>query len=115
AGISRAAHLAGESVDVHVRFSIGGANPQARDGSKDGRGMATKFYLPDGSTTDLVALTLTVFMVRTPEDFIAFTEARAPDPETGQPDMAKLGAYLSEHPEAGPSLQQALSLQPPAS
>jgi catalase len=115
ARISRAAHLAGDRVDVHVRFSIGGADPGARDGSKDGRGMATKFYLPDGSTTDIVALTLTVFMVRTPEDFIAFTHARVPDPESGKPDMAKLGAYLSDHPEAGPSLQEALELRPPAS
>jgi catalase len=113
--ISRAAHLAGDPVDAHVRFSIGGANPQARDGSKDGRGMATKFYLPDGSTTDIIALTLSVFMVRNPEDFIAFTGARAPDPETGKPDMTKLGAYLAEHPEAGPSLQEALSFRPPAS
>jgi catalase len=115
AGISRAAHFSGEPVNAHVRFSIGGGNPQARDGSKDGRGMATKFYLPDGSTTDIVALTLSVFMVRTPEDFIAFTEARVPDPQTGKPDMAKLGAYLAEHPEAGPSIQEALQFKPPAS
>jgi catalase len=115
ARVSRAAHLAGDPVDVHVRFSIGGADPGARDGSKDGRGMATKYYLPDGATTDIVALTLTVFMVRTPEDFIAFTHARVPDPETGQADMVKLGAYLSDHPEAGPSLQEALALRPPAS
>src|SRR5947209_8098396 len=82
AQISRAAHLAGEQVDVHVRYSVGGSDPTARDGSKDGRGMATKFYLPDGATTDIIALTLHTFMVRTPEDFIAFTLARQPDPET---------------------------------
>src|SRR5581483_6171226 len=101
AGISRAAHFAGDPVDVHVRYSIGGSDPDARDVSKDGRGMATKFYLPDGSTTDIIALTLSTFMVRTPEDFIAFTLARKPDPETGRPDMQKMGAYLGEHPEAG--------------
>jgi catalase len=113
--ITRAAHMAGAPVDVHVRFSIGGANPHARDGSKDGRGMAIKFYLPDGTTTDIVALTLSLFMVRSVDDFIAFTEARAPDPATGKPDMDKLGAYLGAHPEAGPSLQQALASRPPAS
>src|SRR5438067_2379432 len=97
--ISRATHFSAP-VDAHVRFSIGGANPQARDGSKYGRGMATKFYLPDGGTTDIVGLTLSAFMLRTPEDFIAFTQARVPDPETGKPDMEKLGAYLGAHPEA---------------
>lgn len=54
-------------------------------------------------------------MVRTPEDFISFTQARVPDPQTSKPDMTKLGAYLAEHPEAGPSLQEALAFQPPAS
>jgi catalase len=54
-------------------------------------------------------------MVRTPEDFISFTHARVPDPASGKPDMAKLGAYLSDHPEAGPSLQEALALRAPAS
>jgi catalase len=115
ATVSRAMHLSGDPVKAHVRFSIGGGNPGARDGSKDGRGMATKFYLPDGSTTDIVALTLSVFMVRNAEDFIAFTEARVPDPQTGKPDMEKLGAYLAAHPEAGPSIQEALQFQPPAS
>jgi catalase len=115
AQISRAAHLAGDPVEVHVRYSIGGSDPAARDGSKDGRGMATKFYLPDGSTTDIIGLTLRTFMVRTPEDFITFTLARKPDPETGRPDMQKMGAYLGEHPEAGPAIQEALGFQPPAS
>ena len=47
--------------------------------------------------------------VRTPEDFLEFTRARVPDPETGQPDMAKLGPFLEAHPEAIPAIQAALS------
>ena len=35
--------------------------------------MAVKFYLPDGGKTDIVALTLPCFFVRTPEDFLSFT------------------------------------------
>ena len=40
------------------------------------------------------------FVIRTPEDFLELMRLRTPDPETGQPDMEKLGALLGDHPEA---------------
>ena len=55
------------------------------------------------------------FIVRTPEDFLEFTRAREPDPETGQPDMEKVGAFLGEHPEALPAIQATLGTDPPES
>jgi catalase len=117
AELTRAAHLRGEPVRVTVRFSNGSGDPSTPDNDRrDGRGMATKFYLPDGGTTDIVALTLPCFFVRTPEDFIAFAEARYPDSETGEPDMGKIGAFVQEHPETGAALQHILpSLVPPRS
>jgi catalase len=74
-----------------------------------------KFYLPDGSRTDVVMLNLPCFFARTPEDFIEFTTARKPDPETGQPDFGKVGAWLEAHPEAGPAIQAAVTADPPES
>jgi catalase len=71
-----------------------------------------KFYLPDGSKTDIVALSLPCFFARTPEDFLAFTRARKPDPETGQPDFEKLGAFLAQHPEATVAVQGTLNVEP---
>jgi catalase len=116
-GLTRAAHMQGDPVRVTVRFSNGSGDPGAPDGEpREGRGMSTKFYLPDGSTTDIVGLTLPAFFVRTPEDFLGFTSARKPDPETGEPDMQKLGAFVSEHPETAAALQVILpSLAPPRS
>lgn len=106
AALTRAAHMRGDPVRVTVRFSNGSGNPHAPDGERtEGRGMAIKFYLPDGDTTDIVSLTLPVFFVRTVEDFIAFTRTRKPDPETGQPDMEKIGAFMADHPETGAALQ----------
>lgn len=71
--------------------------------------MATKFYLPDGTVTDLIAITLPAFFVRTPEEFVAFTEAQAEakalDPKTGKPDLAKLKAFAAAHPNAARVLQ----------
>jgi catalase len=115
AALTSAAHMNGARVRATVRFSNGGGDPAAADSAKDGRGLAVKLYLEDGSRTDLVAITLPRFFVRTPEDFLDFTRARKPDPETGQPDLGKLGAFLEAHPEALPAIQHALSQPAPAS
>jgi catalase len=115
AAFSRAAHLAGPAVRAHVRFSNGSGDPEAPDAARDGRGMAVKFYLPDASTTDVVALSLPAFFARTPEDLLAFNEARRIDPRTGQPDLARVGAYLAAHPEAMTAVNAAITHPIPAS
>jgi catalase len=115
AEICRAAHLRGGSVPAHVRFSNGSGNPQGRDAAQDGRGIGVKLYLDDGTTTDLVGVSRRQFFVRTAEDFLEFTLARKPDPQTGQPDMERLGAFLGAHPEAGPAVQEQLLSKPPVS
>ena len=58
AALTRAAHMQGEPVPATVRFSNGGGDPAAKDSAKDGRGLAVKLYLEDGSRTDMVAITL---------------------------------------------------------
>src|SRR5260370_30825781 len=77
--------------------------------------MAVKVYLPDATTTDVVTLTLPTFFVRTPEELIEFNVARRADPETGAPDMAKVGAFLGEHPETVPAVTAAIAAPIPAS
>src|SRR5919107_526439 len=107
-GLTVAAHLQNEPVRVTTRFSNGGGDPGIPDYAREGRGMAVKFYLPDGGKTDIVALTLPCFFVRTPEDFIAFTKARL-EPEKLMPN------FLGAHPEALPAIQAALGADPPES
>jgi catalase len=108
ARLTTAAHMQGEPSRVTVRFSNGGGDPGIPDYAREGRGMAVKFYLADGSKTDIVGLTLPCFFVRTPEDFIAFTRARS-DPEKLMPE------FLGAHPEALPAIQAALGADPPES
>jgi catalase len=115
ARLSRAAHLAGGEIRAHVRFSNGSGDPTAPDGARDARGMAVKFYLPDSTTTDIVALSLPGFFARTSEDLLAFNDARRVDPETGQPDLERVGAYLAEHPEAMAAVNAAITHPIPAS
>jgi catalase len=106
--LTTAAHMQGEPTRVTVRFSNGGGDPGIPDYAREGRGMAVKWYLQDGTKTDIVALTLPCFFVRTPEDFIAFTKARL-DPEKLMPN------FLGAHPEALPAIQAALGAEPPES
>src|SRR5215211_5654487 len=115
ARLTRAAHMQGDPVRATVRLSNGGGNPDLPDYAREGRGLAVKLYLDDRSTTDMVAVSLPCFFVRTPEDFIEFTRSRKPDPETGQPDMEKIGAWLGAHPEAQVAIQAALAAGPPES
>jgi catalase len=107
-GLTTAAHMQDTPSKVTVRLSNGNGNPDVPDYAQDGRGLAVKFYLPDGEKTDVVAITLPCFFVRTPEDFLSFTRARK-DPENLMPD------WLGAHPEALPAIQGALSAQPPES
>ena len=115
ARLCRAAHLAGGDVRAHVRFSNGSGDPATPDTTRDGRGMAVKFYLPDSTTTDIVAISLPAFFARTPEDLLAFNAARRADPATGQPDIAKVGEYLAAHPEAMTAVGAAMAHPIPAS
>jgi catalase len=112
--LTRAAHMQGEPVRVTTRFSNGNGNPSTPDFVQDGRGMATKFYLPDGSRTDIVALNLPCFFVRTPEDFVEFTRAGKRLPVINQPGP-RFALYLATHREALPAVRAFLALKPPAS
>jgi catalase len=114
--LSRAAHFRDGRTRAHVRFSNGSGDPAAPDYEpREGRGMATKFYLADGMTTDVVAITLPAFFVNTVDGFLDFCRARTPDPATGEPDPAAIGAFLEQHPEALTAGAAVLSASPPES
>jgi catalase len=108
ASLTRAAHMQGEPVAATIRFSNGAGDPNRPDYAPDPRGLAVKFYLPDGSRTDMVAVSTPRFPTRTPEGFIEFIRLqRAP---------WKLPLFLARHPEALRVLPVAApTLRPPAS
>jgi catalase len=115
AALSTAFHLSGEPVEALVRFSSAPGIPHADDAEREGRGLAVKLRGGEGQEADILATTTPAFLARTPEDFLELLEARRPDPETGQPDFEKLGAYLAAHPEAQTAVQGTLGLEPLAS
>ena len=74
-----AEHFQGQRVPVQVRFSNGSGSPRQHDGWSDVRGMATRFHLKEGCT-DLIAMTLAEFFVRTVEEFFDFTRSARQQP-----------------------------------
>ena len=77
--------------------------------------MAVKFHLPDGSSTDIVSLTLPAFFVKTPQDFLAFLETQRPDPGTGKPDLERIGEFINAHPETQIATMFVMMNESPAS
>jgi catalase len=111
--LTRAPHMQGDPLDVTVRFSNASGDPNAPDGIPDGRGMATKIYLPDGSRTDIVAVTASRFFARTPEQFLEFNRALASGPG-GRPRPKPLPMlwYLARHPKAASVVADLRKLEP---
>jgi catalase len=108
--LTRAAHLQGRPTRVTVRFSNGDPNPLCPDAAQnDPRGMAVKFYLPDGSTTDLVCQSWPVFPTGTPEGFLALIRAQGEGAE-------RLDEFLAADPKvAAASAAIAAAGDPPQS
>jgi catalase len=113
--LCRATHFQGDPVPALVRFSNGSGDPESHDAGRDARGMAVKLRPENGDETDILAVTTPAFATRTSEEFLELLRLRRPDPETGQPDMEKLGAFLAAHPESQPAVQATITSEPPAS
>ncbi|MET0750581.1 MAG: catalase family peroxidase [Solirubrobacterales bacterium] len=115
AALSSAFHFGGHPVEALVRFSNAQGDPEADDAERESRGLAVKLRGPGGEEADILATITPAFVARTPEDFLELLDARRPDPETGQPDFERLGAYLGAHPEAQTAVQGTVGLPPIAS
>jgi catalase len=115
ASLTRAPHMQGTAIRTTVRFSNGSGDPAAHDAGREPRGMAIKFHLDERRSTDIVAINHPVFIVRTPEEVLEFLRLRKPDPETGQPDLQGLIAFVGARPESQRAAQLLVSAPPVAS
>ncbi len=113
--LCRATHFQGNLVPALIRFSNGSGDPESHDAGREARGMAVKLRPETGDEADILGTTNPAFVTRTPDEFLELLRLRRPDPETGQPDMEKLGAFLAAHPESQPAIQATIGTEPPAS
>jgi catalase len=101
ATLSKAPHLQGQPVKVTVRFSDSTGIPDIPDGLPDAgpRGLAVRFHLPGGGSTDIVTNAFNGFAVATGEDFLAFLTAVAASGKDA-PKPTPLEKFLAAHPRA---------------
>jgi catalase len=103
--LSKAAVFRPGLVPVIGRFSLGGGQPYVADSPDAVRGLGLQFSLPDGELWRTAMINLPVFPFRTPEAFYEHLIALKPDPATGEPDPAKMTAFLAHHPETVQALK----------
>jgi catalase len=115
AKLTSAAHMQGP-VEVTVRFSNASGDPGIADRDPDARGMAVKFGLRGGETTDIVAVTLPCFFVSRPEDFIelnvALKRKREDRPLSKLVSLLRLAPFYVRHKEARPGIRSILRFKP---
>ena len=81
------------------RFAVPGGSPYAPDSSVPIRSMALRFTQANGQQWRAGMNSMPVFPVATPQAFYELLQAQQPDPSTGKPNPAKLGAFFAAHPE----------------
>lgn len=100
ATLSKAPHFAA-SVPVVVRFSNGTGVPTMPDADPNGspHGIAIRFLLPGGASTDIVSISADRFPVATPEEFLALLHAITQSgPTAAKP--TPIEQFLGSHPAA---------------
>jgi catalase len=111
--LSRAVHLQGQPVQATVRHGHSASgNPW---GPAVSPSMAVKFYLPDGTVTDLIGITIPLFFGRTPDEVLEGLKIVKPDAATGKPDEKKLMEYLATRPWIANAFKIAKNLPAPVS
>ena len=100
ASLSKAPHLA-KAVPVLVRFSDTTGVPTIPDAAPDAspHGMAIRFKLPGGGSTDIVSISANGFPVATPQDFLALLTAISKS-GPGVPKPTPVEQFLGSHPAA---------------
>jgi catalase len=97
AALTIAEHMQGEPIPATVRLSNGDGNPYAKDRNAV-LGLAVRFALPSGGTSEWAALNITAFPARKPDDFAGLAGAQKKNKQ-GKPNPLRLAAYLIMHPQ----------------
>lgn len=106
AALTRAAHFQpGSVVSATMRFSSASSDPEAPPSPVTA--MATKFYLDNGTVTDLIALNIPAFPMATPDDVLnAVTANKDPD---------SMRAFLAANPKIAAAIKGLAAVPAPVS
>ena len=105
--------MQGDEIAVVVRLSNGAGNPYSPDKTSDRKGavmgLAVRFALPDGSTSEWAALNITDFPAHVPDDFAGLAGAQKKNAK-GKPNPLRLAAFVVMHRQVLPGLKAILGV-----
>ena len=96
AALTIAEHMQGDRIAVTVRLSNGDGNPYAQDRNAV-LGLAVRFALPSGDTSEWAALNIKDFPARKPDDFAGLAGAQKKN-KKGKPNPLRLGLFVLDAP-----------------
>jgi catalase len=113
--LSVAPVFSGERVNAIIRFGVAGANPQASDTARGTRGLSFRLETARGDQWDQANISAPVFGAPTADLLAAGLHARAPVAGTGQPDAARVAAFVAANPATTRQGAWLAANNPPAS
>lgn len=112
--LTTAPHMQGGEIPVVVRLSNGGGNPYLVDKTSDRKGcvmgLALRFALPDGSSSEWAALNIPDFPARVPADFEGLAGAQKHSMRSNKPNPLRLAAFVLMHRQVFPGLKAILGV-----
>src|SRR5699024_10790748 len=92
-------------------------NPTKADILSPIKGMAVQFQLPNGEITNLISVTIPIFVAKTPETFIEMVELLNSKEEDANSKEELVKGLVEKYPESVPALKMAkeIAAQPPTS
>lgn len=105
----------GQRTNAIIRFGVAGANPNASDVARSTRGLSFRLETPQGDLWDQASISAPIFGAPTPQALVEGLLARRPDPATGQPDPARVAAFVAANPATVLQGRWLAANNPPAS
>ena len=105
-----AAHLTHTEVQTIVRFSNVWPNPSIPDALSIVKGMSVKFHLPTGETTNLIGVTIPIFVTKSPQTFFDILSTMNSFKD-GRPQFKDMVKLFAKYPESRAAFQTIRKLE----
>jgi catalase len=113
--LSVAPVFSGERVPAIIRFGVAGGYTTASDVARGTRGLSFRLETARGDIWDTASISAPIFGAPTPQALVEGLLSRRPEPSTGQPDPARVAAFVAANPATALQGRWLAANNPPAS
>lgn len=108
--LTTAPHLRDCEVQAFVRFSNSSPNPSTADALAAVKGMSVQFQLSNGAVTNLVSITLPIFVTKSPKTFFDILNT-VKSFKDGKPEFKEMVKLFTSYPESRAAFQMIRKLK----